>query len=160
MASQWHSLVCQKLFLAKTLVARTEHAEELPAADREALIQGAVELMLRARQLLLTMIARCHQNKAATPTTVDELETLFSYPIAEIGTLRELIDTTGSWWQHLDQLERALSEPPKPRKTVTDENIIAISAEQGPDRSAEALKSTLAAISATARAIDDQHSEW
>ncbi|WP_029654048.1 DUF6586 family protein [Marinobacter daepoensis] len=166
MASQWHSLVSQKLFLAKTLLARlsSEHKagamQQTPAAEAEALTQGAVELMLRARQSLLVMIARHHQNKQENPGSIEALEALFPYPITEVDTLRELSETTGSWWQHLAQLELAITEPNKTRKTVTAENIIAVSADQGPDKSLQALNETLVSMTRFAREIDEQHSEW
>lgn len=65
MASQWYSLVTQKLFLAKTLLDQLE--APAPAPRQEALTQGAVELMLRARKLLLVMIARHYQERRAMP---------------------------------------------------------------------------------------------
>lgn len=166
MASQWYSLVSQKLFLAGTLLARLEsdtangNTGQNLTAEKEALSQGATELLLRARQSLLIMIARCHQHKAENPGTLAELEALFPYEAHEVQLLKELSDTSENWWHHLDQLEAALSQPPVTRKNVTGENIIAISVEQGPDRSADALKSTLAEITRLARSIEDQHSEW
>ncbi|MBY5962280.1 DUF6586 family protein [Marinobacter nauticus] len=160
MASQWHTLVSQKLFLAKTLLVRVEQDEAANAPEREAQLQGAIELLLRARGLLLVMIARCHQNKVDRPASIDELEALFPYAIAEGGMLKELAETPGSWWQQLNQLEAAAGEPPKTRKTVTEENIIAVSADQGPDRSVQALNKILAAMTVLTREIDEQHSEW
>ncbi len=166
MASQWYSLVSQKLFLASTLLNKLESATgdetapRHPAADKEALSQGATELLLRARRLLLIMIARCHQRKKETPESLAELEALFPYEVHEVALLKELSETAGSWWHHLDQLESALSQPPVTRKNVTTENIIAISVEQGPDRSVEGLKQTLTAMTRFARSIEDQHGEW
>jgi len=64
---------------------------------------------------------------------------------SEVIRLRELEQTAGSWWNHLDQLETSQGRPPATRKTVSAENIIAISAETGPDRSVSALLETLAA---------------
>lgn len=166
MASQWHSLVSQKLFLAKTLLTRLTSEHETGAVlqastvDSEALKQGAIELMLRARQSLLVMIARHHQNKQEKPGSIEALEALFPYPITEVDTLRELSETTGSWWQHLAQLELAITEPNKTRKTVTAENIIAVSADQGPDTSLKALNETLVSMTRFSREIDEQHSEW
>lgn len=166
MASQWYSLVSQKLYLASTLLARLEsdatndNAGRNLTADKEALSQGATELLLRARQLLLVMIARCHQHKGETPGSLTELEALSLYDVHEVQLLKQLSETPESWWHHLDQLEAALSQPPVTRKNVTSENIIAISVEQGPDRSVAGLKKTLAEITRLARNIEDQHSEW
>ena len=74
MASQWHSLVSQKLFLARTLLQPldrpTDEAQEQrpneaeQALRREAAIQGAIELLLRSRKLLLVMVARLYQRKS------------------------------------------------------------------------------------------------
>ncbi|MBE0485325.1 DUF6586 family protein [Marinobacter sp.] len=166
MASQWYSLVSQKLFLANTLLAKLGpdadcgNTGQNSTAEREALSQGATELILRARQLLLIMIARCHQHKAAKPVSLAELGALFPYEVHEVQLLKQLSETPGSWWCHLDQLEAALSQPPVTRKNVTDENIIAISVDQGPDRSFAALQTTLTAITTLAKSIEDQHSEW
>ena len=166
MASQWYSLVSQKLFLASTLLARLEpgvtddNAGRNPAAEKEALSQGATELLLRARQLLLVMVARCHQHKSETPGSLAELEALFPYEVYEVQLLKQLSETPESWWHHLDQLEAALRQPPVTRKNVTSENIIAISVEPGPDRSVAGLNKTLAEITKLARTIEDQHGEW
>ena len=77
MASQWHSLVSQKLFLARTLLQPldrpTDEAQEQrpneaeQALRREAAIQGAIELLLRSRKLLLVMVARLYQRKSEEP---------------------------------------------------------------------------------------------
>ncbi|PKM02999.1 MAG: hypothetical protein CVV16_10360, partial [Gammaproteobacteria bacterium HGW-Gammaproteobacteria-6] len=90
MASQWYSLVAQKLFLANTLLARLESDTKRSAAETEALSQGSAELLLRARRTLLVMIARYHQHKAEKPQTLAELETLFPYEVHETRLLREL----------------------------------------------------------------------
>lgn len=160
MASQWYSLVAQKLFLANTLLSRLDSDANYSAADREALSQGSAELLLRTRQLLLIMVARYHQHKNGKPASLAELEALFPYEVHETQLLRELAETPGSWWNHLDQIEAALSQPPTTRKNVTEENIIAVSIEQGPDRSASALKKTLAAMTELAKRLEEQHSEW
>ncbi|PTB98407.1 hypothetical protein C9993_07860, partial [Marinobacter sp. Z-F4-2] len=86
MASQWHSLVSQKLFLARTLLQpldrpTDEALEQRPneaeqALRREAAIQGAIELLLRSRKLLLVMVARLYQRKSEEPSTLDELVAL------------------------------------------------------------------------------------
>ncbi|MEE3170807.1 MAG: DUF6586 family protein [Pseudomonadota bacterium] len=168
MASQWHSLVSQKLFLAGTLLRQIERAAEAGAGaagteqalQREAALQGAIELMLRGRQLLLVMIARLYQDKSGQPDTLGALGTLIGKESSEVIRLRELEQTAGSWWNHLDQLETSQGRPPATRKTVSAENIIAISTETGPDRSVSALLETLAAIKQFANELEEQHSEW
>lgn len=170
MASQWHSLVSQKLFLAKTLLGQLDvpalaaNGQPAPEAEqalrREAAIQGAVELMLRGRKLLLVMIARLYQERNAEPETLDELAALVGADASEVDRLRHLALEYGSWWNHLEQLEQGQSRPPATRKTVTDDNIIAVAAETGPDRSASGLRKTLGALKHFADDLEEQHSEW
>ena len=170
MASQWHSLVSQKLFLAKTLLGQLDlpalsaNGQPAPEAEqalrREAAIQGATELVLRSRRLLLVMIARLYQERNAEPETLEELAALIGADANEVYRLRDLASEAGSWWNHLDQLEQSQSRPPATRKTVTDDNIIAVSAETGPDRSATGLLKTLGALKHFADDLEEQHSEW
>ncbi|HET8850258.1 MAG TPA: DUF6586 family protein [Marinobacter sp.] len=164
MASQWYSLVSQKLYLAKALLeqrASMDSATEAPPPLlNEALTQGCVELLLRARQALLVMIARHHQHKQASPATLSELRALLPEDAYEVTTLDALATDGQSWWSHLAQLERAQSQPPATRKSVSADNIIAISAETGPDRSTSTLAATRNALSAFARELEEQNSEW
>ena len=170
MASQWHSLVSQKLFLVRTLLGQLDRStlegedqapnEAEQAIHREAAIQGAIELLLRSRQLLLVMIARLYQKKSEEPATLDELAALIGPEPNEVSRLRELETRSDGWWNHLEQLERSQSRPPATRKTVSAENIIAVSADSGPDRSATALLKTLNAVKHFADDLEDQHSEW
>ena len=62
--------------------------------------------------------------------------------------------------RHLDQQEQHQSQPPATRKTVTDDNIIAIATEPGPDRSAAGLLTTLTALKQFAKDLEEWHSEW
>ncbi|WP_372997013.1 DUF6586 family protein [Marinobacter sp.] len=170
MASQWHSMVSQKLFLARTLLGQLDRPavqnEEQPpneaeqALRREAAIQGSIELLLRSRRLLLVMVARLYQKKSEEPTTLAELASLIGSEPNEVNRLRELEQRSGSWWNHLEQLENSQSRPPATRKTVSAENIIAVSADSGPDRSAAALLKTLNAVKHFADDLEEQHSEW
>lgn len=165
MASQWHSLVSQKLFLARTLVRLADsdtnaEADSYRALQREAAIQGAIELSLRARKLLLVMIARLYQQKNEEPESLSALASLLGTELPEVAELLALEHQPGSWWNHLDQLETSQSRPPAARKTVSAENIIAISAESGPDRSTPALNTLLDALKQFADTLEDRHSEW
>ncbi|WP_376770949.1 hypothetical protein [Marinobacter arenosus] len=130
------------------------------ALGREAAIQGTIELLLRSRQLLLVMIARLYQKRNEEPATLEELASLVGEHPGDIARLRELEKASGSWWNHLDQLEMSQSRPPATRKSVSAENIIAISADTGPDRSAQALRRTLSAMKNFADDLEEQHSEW
>gem|GEM_PF-222001 len=168
MASQWYSLVSQKLFLARTLLETpTETADTgnpaltpVQKLQYEAATQGSIELLLRARRLLLVMIARFYQKRSEEPSSLEELASLIGEQTTETGQLRTLEQEAGSWWNCLDQLETAQSRPAATRKTVNAENIIAVSAESGPDRSAQSLMKTLNAIKKFADNLEEQHGEW
>ncbi|MDX1816961.1 DUF6586 family protein [Marinobacter koreensis] len=170
MASQWYSLVSQKLFLAQTLLGQLEPGsrfgtgesmtEAEKALNREAATQGAVELMLRGRQLLLVLVANLYQHRHAQPESLSQLQTLTGPENQDVQRLAELAAQPGSWWSHLDQLEYSQGHPPVTRKTVSDENIIAVAAEPGPDRSPSGLMKTLEALRHFAEALNEQHSEW
>ncbi|QSP94416.1 hypothetical protein LPB19_14705 [Marinobacter salinisoli] len=166
MASQWYSLVSQKLFLAEQLLRLKDSAgapadsEPAAALREEAKIQGAVELMLRARQLTLTMIARFHQVRQGQPANLEQLAALIGEESGDVVHLRELAQSPGNWWNHLDQLERSQCNPPAQRKTVSSDNIIAIAAETGPDRSTNALTRTLGEMKQFANDLEERNSEW
>ncbi len=127
---------------------------------REAAIQGAIELALRSRNLILVMVARLYQKTSEEPASLDELASLIGTEPNEVHRLRELAQLPKSWWNHLDQLEQSQSRPPATRKTVSAENIIAVSADSGPDRSAAALLKTLNAVKHFVDDLEEQHSEW
>lgn len=170
MASQWYSLVSQKLFLARTLLEKPEQSVDagtpttapVQTLQREATTQGSIELLLRAKRLLLVLIARYYQKnqRSEEPSSLAELANLIGEHATEISQLRALEDQAGSWWNHLDQLDTAQSRPPAARKTVNEENIIAISADAGPDRSAPTLIKTLNALKKFIDDLEEQHGEW
>lgn len=158
MASQWHSLISQKVFLAKSLL--NHHGSLDSVTDREACWQGAVELGLRARSLVLTMIARFYQDKQSEPKNLEALRTLLGDGIPEIAELDALTAGGSNWWAYLSQLEQYQTQPPKPKKTVSEDNIIAVAADTGPDRSPEALKQALADLKQFTDVLEERHSEW
>lgn len=158
MASSWHSLVSQKIFLARTLLGQLDESENFPV--REALAQGAIELALRARKLVLIMIARMYQDKQAKPDSLDALTELLGDSIPETAELKRLANEANSWWNHLEQLEQHQGNPPTAKKTVSDENVIAVSVDTGPDRSKPALEQTLNAIKHFTDTLEERHSEW
>lgn len=158
MASPWHSLISQKIFLARSLLGQLDENVDVPM--REALVQGAVELGLRARKLIPVMVARMYQQKLAQPDSLEALSELLGNDIPEATELKRLAGETNSWWDHLEQLERHQGNPPVARKTVSDENVIAVSADAGPDRSRQALEQTLTAIKHFTDTLEERHSEW
>ncbi len=158
MASQWHSLVSQKIFLARTLLGQLDEIDNVPM--REALIQGAVELTLRARKLVLVMVARMYQDKLGQPDSLAALTELLGNEIPETTELNQLAGENNSWWNHIEQLERHQSNPPAAKKSVSDENVIAVSVDSGPDRSKQAIERSLSAIKHFTDTLEERHSEW
>ncbi len=158
MASQWHSLISRKIFLAKTLLDQSRHTESTPV--QEALWQGAAELALRSRQLLLVMIARFYQDKLSEPQSIDALASALSPDTPEVCELMELEAKSGNWWSYIGQLEGYLSRPAAPKKTVSEDNIIAVAADTGPDRTPGALISALQEMKQFMDVLEDRHSEW
>lgn len=166
MASQWYSLTSQKLYLAKILLAQLEQPIERAQVNpqstmlNEAMTQGVIELLLRARSTLVVMIAQHHQQKGSEPLSLEELRTRIPYETEDLEELETLQRSPTSWWNHLAQLEKTLKQPPTPKKTVSADNIIAVSAEDGADRSAKSLQRTLTAMTDFARAVENRHNEW
>jgi hypothetical protein len=158
MASQWHSLVSQKVFLAKTLLSQRDRSDSLPT--QEALWQGAVELALRSRQLVLVMIARLYQDKQSEPPSLEALRALLGDNSPELAELESLNTSSSNWWVYLSQLEHHQTRPPAPKKTASDENIIAVAADTGPDRSSSALNQALADLKHFTDTLEERHSEW
>jgi len=167
MASQWYSLVSQKLHLAKVLLAQLGQAEDTamanaqpPAMARQALTQATAEMLIRAQKALLVMLAHCHQHKNEKPHTLAELKALFSYEAADITNLEQLAADSRSWWAHLEQLNQELDEPVAPRKAVATENVIAVAASEAADFSPQALERTRSAMAIFAAELEERHSEW
>ncbi|MBR9870591.1 MAG: hypothetical protein GYB26_05580 [Gammaproteobacteria bacterium] len=166
MASQWYSLTSQKLYLAKILLEQLEQPIEQAQINpkstilNEAVIQGVIELMLRARGTLVVMIAQHHQQKISEPLPLEELKTRIPYETQDLEDLDMLQSSPTSWWNHLAELEKTLKQPPTPKKTVSADNIIAVSVEDVADRSAKGLQNTLTAMTNFARAVEDRHNEW
>lgn len=158
MASPWHSLVSQKIFLARTLLGQLEGNNNVPV--QEALIQGSIELALRARKLVLVMIARMYQDRQGQPDSLAALAELLGDNIPEMAELDQLATEANSWWNHLEQLERHQGNPPAAKKTVSAENVIAVSADPGPARSKQALEQTLSAMKHFTDTLEERHSEW
>jgi len=158
MASQWHSLISQKVFLAKSLLNQRSRADSIP--EQEACWQGAVELALRSRQLLMVMIARFYQDKQSEPGDLDTLKKLLGDRVPEVTELEALAVSANNWWAYLSQLERYQTRPAAPKKTVSDDNIIAVAADNGPERSSEALNQALADMKKFTDVLEERHSEW
>ncbi len=157
MSAQWQSLVSQKLYLAAQLSRMADQIEGV--AEREACLQGAAELALRGRRLMLVLIAHYYQQKQVAPVSLEELAAIAG-GCPELEELKALSTTPGSWWQHLDQLDSSQGNPPQPRKAAPDETLIAVSATGGPDRSREALQRTLDAMKSYLAELGQRNAEW
>ena len=158
MAAAWHSHLAGKLALAQALLRLAVDSNQ--PLQQEACKQGAIELMLRSRRLLLYTLAGCYQQRNGQPQSIDQLGKLIGADAPEVQQLLALQTSADNWWNHLEQLERAQSRPPATKKTVSEENIIAVSADPGPDRSSAALMKTLTAVKHFADDLEEQHSEW
>lgn len=158
MASQWHSLISQKIYLARTLLAQRDSADSLQV--QEGLWQGSAELALRSRKLVLVMIARFYQEKQAEPSGLDALQGLLGSDIPEVAELERMGGDNSSWWSYLGQVEHFLTRPRTTRKTVSDDNIIAVAADNGPDRSSKALGQALTDLKHFIDDLEERHSEW
>ncbi|PPK52009.1 DUF6586 family protein [Marinobacter persicus] len=167
MASKWSSVVSQKLYLAKVLLAQLEQIDsgalpdgQPPAVARQALAQASAEMLLRAQRALLVMVARYHQHKTANPASLTELKELFAYEVPDVGALEELANDKTGWWAQLAELDKALGEPAAAPKAIAEENLIAVAADEGADFSPSALERIRSAMASFARELDEQHSEW
>lgn len=158
MASQWQTLVSQKLYLAKTLLAAQERCEH--QAEREASNQGAIELLLRSRQLLLAMIADFYQHRHQQPRSLQELLNLVGHDAPEVIELDTLSRQRDSWWHRLEELEAAQGKPPAKQKSVSADNIIAVAAASGPDRSSETLQDVIGSMKLFSDTVAERHNEW
>lgn len=158
MSSEWYTLTSQKLFLAETLIKVSQQAPDLGTV--EATLQGAIELSLRARKCLLIMIARYYQHKSAQPESLDELKELIGAEAPETVQLLAIAKQPGSWWNHLDQMEINQGKPPGKKKTISEDNIIAVAIDSGPDRSAATLADSIATMRQYLTTLAERHDEW
>ena len=159
MAPEWFSLVSQKLFLAEQLIDSSEH-EDQPHSLREAQLQGAIELMARARQTLLCLVAQLYQQRQATPENLQELLERLEPEVPEYNELTALSQALDGWWLQLDALLQHQQRPPQKKKLVSDENIIAISVQTGPNRAKPALLAITHAMKSYLQALETRHAEW
>lgn len=158
MSSEWYTLTSQKLFLAETLIKVSQQAPDRGTV--EATLQGAIELSLRARKCLLVMIAQYYQHKSAQPESLDELTALIGAEAPETVQLLAIAKQPGSWWNQLDQMENSQGKPPGNKKTISEDNIIAVAINTGPDRSAASLADSLAAMRQYLTTLTERYEEW
>lgn len=159
MAATWHSHLSGKLALAQSLL-RVAEADDCQPLLLQACKQGAIELMLRSRQLLLQTLAHCYQQRNAQPQTVAQLAQLIGEQALEVDQLAQLQSAPYSWWCHLQQLDDWQSHPPAARKTISDDNIIAVAPAAGADYSLTAIQASLTAFIQFAADVKARHSEW
>lgn len=159
MASDWPSFAKQKIYLASSLLRLSTGQTDAPS--RESVIQGAIALLGEARKSLLGLIADVYQVRNAQPQTLDELEALLDNNCAELEELRRLAGDHTSWWQHIEQLASRQQRPTKTsHKAAAQDNLIAVSADTGPDRSLDALQASAQALKLYIESIVERHAEW
>ena len=158
MAAAWHSHLAGKLALAQTLLRLAVSSNQ--SLQQEACKQGAIELMLRSQRLLLYTLAVCYQQRSGKPQSVDQLAQLIGTDAPEVQQLLALQANTDSWWSHLEQLTDAQNRPPAAKKTVSNDNIIAITAAVGADRSLASVQASLSAFKQFSADVEARHSEW
>ncbi|MCH8496928.1 MAG: hypothetical protein LAT63_00490 [Marinobacter sp.] len=157
MAPEWFSLVSQKLFLAEQLIDRCEHTAQ---PLQEAQLQGSIELIARARQTLLSLVAQLYQHRQVQPENLPELLAWLEPAVPEYHELTELSQALDGWWLQLDALIQHQQRPPQKKKQVSDENIIAISVQTGPDRTKSALLAIISAMKSYVKTLEARHAEW
>ncbi|MEH6355709.1 MAG: hypothetical protein V7760_06740 [Marinobacter sp.] len=158
MAAAWHSHLAGKLALAQTLLRLAVNSNQ--PLQQEACKQGAIELMLRSRALLLYTLAVCYQQRKGQPQNIDQLGNLIGADAPEVQQLLALQASADSWWNHLEQLGDAQNRPPAAKKTISNDNIIAITAAVGADRSLSSVQASLSAIKQFSADVEARHSEW
>ncbi|MEQ5834337.1 hypothetical protein J3364_04885 [Marinobacter sp. NFXS9] len=158
MASQWPSFTRQKLFLASTLFRLAEQQEH--AVEREASIQGGIALLAESRQALLRVIADIYQARQQAPQSLDALADSIGGDRAEVEELRRLAMEPGSWWQQTEQLLSEQQRPTERKAPTEQENMIAIAAQNGPDRALPALQETAGGMKTYLEMVVERHDEW
>jgi hypothetical protein len=106
------------------------------------------------------MIARLYQNKKSEPVSLEALRSLLGETAPELTELEALSAGASNWWVYLSELEHYQTRPPAPKKAASDENIIAVAADTGPDRSSSALNQALADLKHFTDTLEERHSEW
>ncbi|HEV8078827.1 MAG TPA: hypothetical protein VGP45_10620 [Marinobacter sp.] len=158
MAAAWHSHLAGKLALAQALLKLAVNSNQ--PLQQEACKQGAIELMLRSRRLLLFTLAGCYQQRNGQPQSIDQLGKLIGTDAPEVQQRLALQAGADNWWNHLEQLEEVQNRPPATKKTVSNDNIIAITAAVGADRSLASVQASLSALKQFSVDVEARHSEW
>lgn len=158
MTSEWMTLAFQQLFLAQTLLQFQSRTGD--RSQYEAVRQGATELALRARCNVLKQMAQFYQHDVKQVNSLDTLIAVAGAEIPELEQLETVARQTNSWWSHLDQLEHDQANPPTRKKTISDDNIIAVSVNTGPDRSIETLSASLKSLKQFMTTLTERHEEW
>lgn len=159
MAAAAHSHLAGKLTLAQTLLNLADASGDQPL-QQEACTQGTIELLLRSRKLLLRTLAICYQHHDEQPQNITELAQLLGANTTDVDQLLELQASASSWWCHLEQLENQQSRPPVAKKTISNDNIIAVATAAGADRSLASIQASLAALKQFSADVEARHSEW
>lgn len=158
MASDQRSLLSTKLFLASRLMSMRAQAQS--RADQEACWQGAAELAVRARSLLLETIAGFYQHKKSKPENLEALIRLVGEEASEVQQLQELAVDSSSWWQQISRIEKALLSADRSHaKPIEDNMIMAVDTTTDP-RSPELIQRAIADLKHFLESLAERHDEF
>jgi ABC-type Fe3+-hydroxamate transport system substrate-binding protein len=115
---------------------------------------------LALAQTLLRLAVNSNQPLQQQPQSIDQLGKLIGADASEVQQLLALQASADSWWNHLEQLGDAQNRPPAAKKTISNDNIIAITAAVGADRSLSSVQASLIAIKQFSADVEARHSEW
>lgn len=172
MSEKWQGLVQEKLFLAQCLLKQAAELSQPETANtgktvtaaasvglQAGLIQGAVALMLQAREALFVLTAQLNQSRRTDVVTLEQLAGELGAESADVARLNEL--GSDSWLRQLDGLQHWLRRPRELPKRSVDETLIAVAAgAEGPDVSPKALLKLVADIKQHLAELCQWHGEW
>lgn len=167
MSTKWQGLVQEKLFLARVLFKKADAlaAQRSPIQSEDAgyetgLVQGGLALMFQARDAMLVLIAQLNQSKAREIHGLAGLAEALGETNGDVVRLTELSLRRESWWQQLNSLQRWSNQPREPAVRPREDNLIAISAAEGPDLSLPGLLQLNSDMKQYLTELSQWHGEW
>ncbi|MFE8069555.1 hypothetical protein QQM79_00705 [Marinobacteraceae bacterium S3BR75-40.1] len=161
MIAPWQRLLNEKLYLARQLLDEADKATDRAYAQTESRIQGALALLIQTRQLYLVLIAHIYQHKKVEEVAgLDALRNLVGEENHEYRVLKAAEEVGDHWWTRLRRLERETLTPRPEKQKPVDDNIIAMTAAVGEDRTPEALRTLIDTVRHDVNTLCERHSEW
>lgn len=159
--ADWCSLLREKLTMARQVVRLAGEGWHLNTTTaNEGLIQAAVALLGEARMVLLKLVADTCQVEGFEGGSLAALQESVGDQPGEVRILETLAQDPESWWSHLDALLRVQRKPGRPVSTPRSEQLIAVASDAGPDRSTQAIQSTITGFKAYFEAFTERHDQW